>query len=149
MFVSLLPWNGGLPQSPRSPVFFSRTEGYEQKEKPSLSTHKQEQTSKKEMSGGLQVIPANKALRARIISFLHRMVDCLGDKLLPFLPEAFRALLPTSAEPRDICDTLALLNQLIVRYKAALDPFLVNVAPLPSDRSQFYTGFVGSRGRTC
>lgn len=33
-------------------------------------------------------LPSNKALRARFISFLHRMVEALGPSVLPYLPSA-------------------------------------------------------------
>lgn len=42
--------------------------------------------------------PANKPLRARFISFVHRMVECLGPALLPYLPPALEVLLSTQAD---------------------------------------------------
>lgn len=74
-----------------------------------------------------QVAPGDRALRARVISFLHRMVECLGPHLLPLLPSALAALLPRSAQPQDLNDVLALLHQLAVRYKGELAPLISEV----------------------
>ncbi|CAL8470725.1 g10267 [Coccomyxa elongata] len=76
-----------------------------------------------------QVVPGNKVLRGRVISFLHRLVECLGDRLLPFLPAALAALLPVTADAADVSDVHALLSQLAMRYKAALQPLLAKVVP--------------------
>lgn len=76
----------------------------------------------------LQVVPGNKVLRGRVISFLHRLVECLGDRLLPFLPAALAALLPVTADASDVNDVHALLSQLAMRYKAALQPLLAKVS---------------------
>jgi exportin-T len=84
------------------------------------------------MGGGRQVVPSSKVLRGRVISFLHRLVECLGDRLLPFLPAALAALLPVTADATDVSDVHALLSQLAMRYKAALQPLLAKVAYLPS-----------------
>ena len=71
-----------------------------------------------------QVLPESKALRGRVISFLHRLVECLGERLLPFLPAALSALLPVTADASDVTDVSALLSQFAQRYKAALAPLL-------------------------
>ncbi len=42
--------------------------------------------------------PANKLLRSRFISFVHRMVECLGPALLPYLPPALEVLLSTQTD---------------------------------------------------
>eukprot|EP00884_Botryococcus_braunii_P015515 jgi/Botrbrau1/2647/Bobra.0203s0001.1 len=81
-----------------------------------------------------KMLPNNKGLRGRVISYLHRMVECLGETIIPFLKPALLALLPLSAEPADICDALALLNQLVARYKAALQPLLLEVIPIAVER---------------
>jgi hypothetical protein len=75
----------------------------------------------------LKVLPGSKLLRGRVISFLHRLVECLGDRLLPFLPSALSALLPVTADAADVSDVSALLSQLAIRYKAALGPLLAKV----------------------
>lgn len=77
--------------------------------------------------GCMQVLPENRVLRARMISFLHRLVECLGDRLLPSLPAALSALLPLTADAATVSDVCALLSQLAIRYKAALAPLLAEV----------------------
>ena len=78
-----------------------------------------------------QVLPESKALRGRVISLLHRLVECLGERLLPSLPAALAALLPATADAADVTDTAALLGQLAQRYKAALAPLLAKVPYFP------------------
>ena len=72
----------------------------------------------------VQVLPENRVLRGRLISFLHRLVECLGERLLPYLPPALSALLPLTADASTVSDVCALLSQLALKYKAALVPLL-------------------------
>lgn len=88
-----------------------------------------------------QVLPGNKVLRGRVISFLHRLVECLGDRLLPYLPSALAALLPVTADAADVGDVSALLSQLAIRYKAALAPLLAKV-PLYIHISNPFTDYL-------
>ncbi|KAI7842372.1 hypothetical protein COHA_004011 [Chlorella ohadii] len=76
-----------------------------------------------------RALPANKPLRARFISFLHRMVECLGATLLPYLPAALEVLLYAQADATDVVDVLLLLNQLALRFKDALAPVMQEMAP--------------------
>ncbi|KAL4444906.1 hypothetical protein ABPG77_003956 [Micractinium sp. CCAP 211/92] len=89
-----------------------------------------------------RALPSNKQLRARFISFLHRMVECLGATLLPYLPSALEVLLYAEADATDVTDVLLLLNQLMLRFKDALMPVMQEMVPaciarvhslLPSD----------------
>ena len=77
----------------------------------------------------LQALPGNRALRGRVISFLHRMVECLGERLLPTLPAALAALLPAAADAGEVGDVAALLQQLAARFRAALLPLLAKACP--------------------
>ena len=77
----------------------------------------------------MQVAPGNRAIRSRVISFLHRMVECLGPHLLPYLPPALSALLRPTSDASDLADVLSLLQQLVVRYKATLSPLLSKALP--------------------
>ena len=76
----------------------------------------------------LQVLPENRVLRGRLISFLHRLVECLGERLLPYLPPALSALLPLTADASTVSDVCALLSQLALKYKAALVPLLAEAS---------------------
>lgn len=79
--------------------------------------------------GLLQVSSDDRGLRARVISLVHRLVECLGPAALPALPAGVRALLPPDAAAPALADVLALLHQLAVRFKAALAPLLAEVGP--------------------
>ena len=74
-------------------------------------------------------LPGNRVLRGRVISFLHRMVECLGERLLGTLPAALAALLPAAADAGEVGDVAALLQQLATRFRAALLPLLVKARP--------------------
>lgn len=67
-------------------------------------------------------------MRARVISFLHRLVECLGPRLLPSLPNALSALMPAETDRADLLEVFNLVNQLITRYKAALEPLMASVS---------------------
>jgi hypothetical protein len=61
-------------------------------------------------------LPANRILRARISSFLHRMVDCLATRVFPLLHSTLSMLL-ASSEVTDLSNILQLLNQLTAKFK--------------------------------
>ncbi|KAK9812733.1 hypothetical protein WJX72_002830 [[Myrmecia] bisecta] len=71
-----------------------------------------------------------KAVRARFISYLHRMVECLGGGVLPHLAAALEVLLWAGADAGDIAEVTALLNQLMLRFKDALQALLTEVLPV-------------------
>lgn len=59
-------------------------------------------------------------------------VECLAERMLPYLPTALHVLMHVSADCQDMCDVMALLNQLMLRYKAALQDLLKEVHTLCS-----------------
>lgn len=54
-------------------------------------------------------------------------VECLGPDLLPFLGPALESLLAAGTGPADLVEFVALLNQLMARYKDALQDLMVKV----------------------
>lgn len=72
----------------------------------------------------LQAFPEDRALRLRVISFLHRLIECLGSHLLPRLPEVLSTVIPPMTDKNDLLDIFTLLNQLVTRYKSAAKPLL-------------------------
>ena len=54
-------------------------------------------------------------------------VECLANRMLPYLPTALHVLMHVSADCQDMCDVMALLNQLMLRYKASLQDLLKEV----------------------
>ena len=79
--------------------------------------------------GGAGAPPGRRALRARAASLLHRLVDTLGPALLPLLPAAARALLPTPPSPCDVVDAAALVAQLAAAYGGDAAPLMAAVLP--------------------
>ncbi|XP_056000713.1 exportin-T-like isoform X2 [Ostrea edulis] len=58
--------------------------------------------------------------------YLHRMVVCLEKEILPFVPIVLENLLK-QPEARELHDFLPLMNQLIMKFKGAIVPFLQQV----------------------
>lgn len=65
------------------------------------------------------LLPKHTQVRAATISFLHRMTDCLGEQVLPYLPNSLQVLLNHS-EPSNLVSCLQLINQCVVKFKGAL-----------------------------
>eukprot|EP00795_Rhopilema_esculentum_P002275 gene2275-17888_t len=65
-------------------------------------------------------------IHAGVRQYLHRMIICLGDELLPYLPIAVTHLLK-DCEVRDIQEFIPLINQLIARFKTQISPFLCEI----------------------
>lgn len=54
-------------------------------------------------------------------------MECLANRMLPYLPTALEVLMHVSADCQDMCDVVALLNQLMLRYKTLLQDLLQEV----------------------
>ena len=63
------------------------------------------------------------------LSLCLLQVECLGNRMLPYLATALEVLMHVSADCQDMCDVLALLNQLMLRYKTSLQNLLQEVKP--------------------
>eukprot|EP00899_Mesostigma_viride_P013244 jgi/Mesvir1/21920/Mv01977-RA.3 len=90
----------------------------------------------------LRAFPRNRVLASRATSFIHRMADCLGTAVLPFLPPLLAQLLvarpmvaPGAAggtedlDARSLTELLQLVNKLIAKFRAALAPVLLDAFP--------------------
>jgi exportin-T len=77
-----------------------------------------------------QTLPGNKQLRGRFIAFLHRMVESLMSAVLPYLPPALEALMGSGADVADMSDVLALMVQLVQRFKEALAKLVEAALPV-------------------
>lgn len=76
----------------------------------------------------LQAFPKNRALRGKVVSFLHRMIETLGSAMFPFLPTAFQQLLMES-EPREMVEFLVLMNQLMSKFKSGIKDLVQELFP--------------------
>ncbi|XP_064605610.1 exportin-T-like isoform X2 [Liolophura sinensis] len=65
-------------------------------------------------------------LHAGVRQFLHRMVVCLGEEILPYIPVAMENLLKY-AGAKELHDFIPLMNQLIMKFKDSFVPFLQKV----------------------
>lgn len=81
----------------------------------------------------LVMFPNIKPLRNKITSFLHRMVDILGESIFPCLPMTLKQLLVEN-EPRDMVDFLVLINQLICKFNASMGDLLEEIFPAIASR---------------
>lgn len=78
----------------------------------------------------LEVSHDHNVLQSSIRQFLHRMVVCLEEEILPFIPTAAEQLLK-EADMRSIQEFIPLINQIITKFKKEIVPFLQRVfAPL-------------------
>ncbi|KAL0964906.1 hypothetical protein UPYG_G00274210 [Umbra pygmaea] len=66
------------------------------------------------------------ALRSAVRSFLHRMIICLDEDVLPFIPAASEHMLK-DCEPRDLQELIPLISQITAKFKNQVSPFLQQV----------------------
>ncbi|KAH9494515.1 hypothetical protein Btru_042329 [Bulinus truncatus] len=74
----------------------------------------------------LEVTNQRASLQQGVRQYLHRMVVCLEEEIMPFLPEAMERLLK-QPDARELYDFLPLINQIIMKFKANITPFLSQV----------------------
>ncbi|KAL7857762.1 hypothetical protein AOLI_G00178640 [Acnodon oligacanthus] len=65
-------------------------------------------------------------LRSAVRSFLHRMIICLEEEVLPFIPAASEHMLK-DCEPKDLQEFIPLINQITAKFKNQVSPFLQQV----------------------
>ncbi|XP_036373657.1 exportin-T-like isoform X1 [Megalops cyprinoides] len=66
------------------------------------------------------------ALRSGVRTFLHRMIICLEEEVLPFIPAASEHMLK-DCEAKDLQEFIPLINQITAKFKAQVSPFLQQV----------------------
>ncbi|CAI5958675.1 unnamed protein product [Closterium sp. NIES-64] len=78
----------------------------------------------------LHALPRSRPTRSKVTSFLHRMADCLGAHIIPFLPQALPLLL-AHCEARDMVECVQLLSLLTAKHRAHMAPIVdALLAPL-------------------
>ncbi|CAI5470864.1 unnamed protein product [Closterium sp. Yama58-4] len=78
----------------------------------------------------LLALPRSRPTRSKVTSFLHRMADCLGPHIIPFLPQALPLLL-NHCEARDMVECLQLISLLTAKHRAHMAPIVdALLAPL-------------------
>lgn len=65
-------------------------------------------------------------LRGGVRTFLHRMIICLEEEVLPFIPMASEHMLK-DCEAKDLQEFIPLINQITAKFKAQVSPFLQQV----------------------
>ncbi|GFO01906.1 exportin-t-like [Plakobranchus ocellatus] len=70
--------------------------------------------------------PQRFLLQQGVRQYLHRMVVCLEEEILPFLPQAMEKLLK-QPDAKELYDFLPLVNQIVMKFKAGINPFLSQV----------------------
>lgn len=66
------------------------------------------------------------ALRSSVRSFLHRMIICLEEEVLPFVPAASEHMLK-DCEAKDLQEFIPLISQITAKFKSQVSPFLQQV----------------------
>ncbi|KAF6021808.1 XPOT [Bugula neritina] len=62
-------------------------------------------------------------LQQGVRQFFHRMIVCLEEDILPFVPVMVRLMLETP-DAKELYDFIPMLNQLVTKFKVTLAPFL-------------------------
>ncbi|KAM9823831.1 exportin-T [Neosynchiropus ocellatus] len=65
-------------------------------------------------------------LRSSVRSFLHRMIICLEEEVLPFIPAASEHMLK-GCEAKDLQEFIPLISQITAKFKSQVSPFLQQV----------------------
>ncbi|KAG7263241.1 hypothetical protein CRUP_023423, partial [Coryphaenoides rupestris] len=65
-------------------------------------------------------------LRSSVRSFLHRMIICLEEEVLPFVPAASQHMLK-DCEAKDLQEFIPLISQITAKFKGQVSPFLQQV----------------------
>uniref|UniRef100_A0A8C0IR88 Exportin-T n=1 Tax=Chelonoidis abingdonii TaxID=106734 RepID=A0A8C0IR88_CHEAB len=62
-------------------------------------------------------------IRSGVRTFLHRMIICLEEEVLPFIPSASEHMLK-DCEAKDLQEFIPLINQITAKFKTQVSPFL-------------------------
>lgn len=65
-------------------------------------------------------------LRSSVRSFLHRMIICLEEEVLPFVPAASEHMLK-DCEAKDLQEFIPLISQITAKFKRQVSPFLQQI----------------------
>lgn len=65
-------------------------------------------------------------LRSSVRSFLHRMIICLEEEVLPFIPAASEHMLK-DCEAKDLQEFIPLISQITAKFKRQVSPFLQQI----------------------
>lgn len=65
-------------------------------------------------------------LRGGVRTFLHRMIICLEEEVLPFIPTASEHMLK-DCDAKDLQEFIPLINQITAKFKTQVSPFLQQV----------------------
>ncbi|XP_053377142.1 exportin-T-like isoform X1 [Mercenaria mercenaria] len=72
-------------------------------------------------------VPVHRQLiHVGVRQYMHRMVVCLEKEILPFVPVVLENLLK-QPDARELHDFIPLMNQMIMKFKSAISPFLQEV----------------------
>ena len=87
---------------------------------------------------------ADKEFRAKFLAYVHRLVECLGEPMVPLLPAVFWALDHPRMDASDFKDLLVLVNQIVVRFSSNQTVIDSVVVPLFADCSSKVHEYLGS-----
>ena len=63
-------------------------------------------------------------IHAGVRQYLHRMIVCLDNEVLEYLPLTIQHFIKISNEPKDLYDLMPLINQILNKYKQQIVPFM-------------------------
>lgn len=75
----------------------------------------------------IQINTHKNLIHAGIRQYLHRMIICIDNEVLEYIPVTVEHFLKISNEPKDIYDLMPLINQVICKYKQQIVGFMQTV----------------------
>lgn len=81
-----------------------------------------------------QRLRRDKDIVRRAVAFVHRMVECLGPRMLPAAARLMEVLLAPGVDAVDVCEYVGLANQLVMRFRGLVEDLMVQALPLAAAR---------------
>ena len=92
----------------------------------------------------VKALSAFKEFRSKFLAYVHRLVECLGEPIVPLLPSVFWALDHPQMDAGDFKDLLVLVNQIVVRFTSNQTIIDSMVVPLFADCSSKVHEYLGN-----
>ena len=73
------------------------------------------------------IVTHKNLIHAGIRQYIHRMIICIDNEMLEYIPVIVEHFLKIANEPKDLLDLLPLVNQVISKYKQQLVGFMQTI----------------------
>jgi len=76
--------------------------------------------------GFLKALPNHEEVRGKVMFYMHRMIDCIGNEVLQFLPPIITQMM-TNCGLKDLTEFVRLVNQLMSKFKEQMFPIIDSI----------------------